>query len=138
MKISGRKLVGQYRIQYPAAHIRQSLADDYTVLHNVSVNRARTTESDMILDIRTSNWGIENFDFSIGKYRVVYSVSLKLVDASSGEVLAENACGRWPSKSNYSPSRDQLLANNASLLKQELKTAADFCTNYFKTTTLRM
>lgn len=138
MKSSGRKLVGQYGVQDPATYIRQSLADDYAVLHNVSVLQAGSKDADLSLDIRTSYWGIEHFDFSVGKYRVVYSVMLKLVDVSSGEVLAEEVCGRWPNKSNSSPSRDQLVAGNASMLKQELKTAADFCINYFKTTTLRM
>jgi hypothetical protein len=63
---------------------------------------------------------------------------MRLVDAKSGSVLAEGGCARVPEHTPEAPSYDELVANSAQRLKQELKTAADFCISEFKSKTLAL
>ena len=43
-----------------------------------------------------------------------------------------------PEQTAESPSYNELVANSAARLKQELKTAADFCISEFKAKTLAL
>ena len=71
-------------------------------------------------------------------YLYEYSARMRLVDTKSGQVLAEGACSRVPEETKASPTYDEMLANNAERLKQELRSAAEFCVNEFRTKTLAL
>lgn len=79
-----------------------------------------------------SAWSYGYFPTNWGKYRVIYSVRAKLVDVDRGAVLAEAFCSRLPELDATAPSHDELLANEAARLKQELAKAASECAGRFK------
>lgn len=83
--------------------------------------------SSYLLDVRTINWSFGYFPSGWNQYRVIYSAKAKLIDTSSQQVVAEAFCSRVPEKTTDAPSHDELLANNAARLKQELQIAADHC-----------
>jgi hypothetical protein len=148
----GNKLIKENRVEDPAVYIGRSLAADLQGRHNTKlspkgapiasdevtdlVNNAPGT--DLVLDVRTINWSFVYFPTVWGKYRVIYSARMRLVDAKSGSVLAEGGCHRVPEHTPEAPSYDELVANSAQRLKQELKTAADFCISEFKSKTLAL
>lgn len=90
----------------------------------------------LLLDVQTVNWSFGYFPTDWNNYRVIYSAKLRLVDTRTGKLRAEGFCARVPEKSDGAPSRDQLLADGAALLKSELKVAADYCIGQFKANVL--
>jgi hypothetical protein len=148
----GNRIIKENGVQDPAVYIAHTVASDFQGRYNtrLSPKGAPVTSdevadlvknangSDLVLDIRTINWSLVYFPTSWGKYRVIYSARLRLVDAKSGRVLAEGGCHRVPEHSAQSPTYDELVTNSAARLKQELKTAADFCIGEFKAKTLAL
>lgn len=92
--------------------------------------------ADLLLDVQTVNWSFTYFPTDWNNYRVIYSAKLRLIDTRTGKLRAEGFCARVPEKSDAAPSRDQLLADSATLLKTELKVAADYCIGQFKANVL--
>ncbi len=86
---------------------------------------------DLLLDIQTVNWSFVYFT-DLKTYRVNYSAKLKLIDITTRKIVAEGFCSRVPEKNDNTPTRDQLLANTAERLKQELQIAAEECIDQFK------
>ena len=52
--------------------------------------------------------------------------------------IAEGFCSYVPDKTPDAPSKEELLANKAERLKQELDKAADHCIETFRTETLKL
>ena len=148
----GNELIRKNAIEDPAVYIAHTLADDLHGRYNTRLSPKgvavagddvadlvkNANGSDLVLDIRTLNWSFVYFPLSLGKYRVIYSARLRLVDAKSGRILAEGGCYRVPEHTAHSPTYDELVANSAARLKQELRTAADFCVSEFKAKTLAL
>jgi len=60
-------------------------------------------------------------------YRVMYAGLARLVDASTGKVVAQSPCKFDSGEEMNPPTYDELYANNAALLKAKMQTAADAC-----------
>ncbi|WP_237064435.1 hypothetical protein [Microbulbifer zhoushanensis] len=151
---TGNKLVKENNIEDPAGRIYDILADamaqehklvlldDNTVTaegNDVEELTAQVNDSRLLLDVQTLGWKFLNFPLNFSKYQVGYGVRMKLVDTSTNEILAEAQCGQAsPEEVEQAPTHDELLANNASLLKQKLREAADHCANEFKVNTLML
>ncbi|WP_052046420.1 hypothetical protein [Candidatus Paracaedibacter symbiosus] len=90
----------------------------------------------LILDVQTVNWSFGYFPSDWDNYRVIYSMKLRLVDASTGKAVAEGFCARVPKDNAGAPSREQLLADKASELKTRLRNAASECGEELKRGTL--
>jgi hypothetical protein len=83
---------------------------------------------DLILDIRSTGWNFAYYPTHWGTYWVGYGVEVQLVDAKSGTVLADAACGSDTRKNAAPPSKDALLGNGAQLLKDTLSSLSWMCT----------
>jgi hypothetical protein len=148
----GNDIVKKNEIQDPAVFIGETLAAALGARYSIrrspkgvpvvtddAADLAKSgAGSDLALDVRTINWTMAYYPTSWGRYRVLYSARLRLLDTKTGKVLAEGGCARAPEETPASPSYDELLANNAERLKQELKAAAEFCVNEFRTKTLAL
>lgn len=148
----GNKLVKEHGVEDPAPYIARTLASGLQGRYNTRVSPKgapvasdevtdlvkNAPGSDLVLDVRTINWSFVYFPTSWGRYRVIYSARLRLVDAKGGRVLAEGGCHRAPEQTPDAPSYDELVANSAERLKRELKAAADFCIGEFKSKTLAL
>jgi hypothetical protein len=80
-----------------------------------------------VIDVQTINWGVVYFASNLTRYRVIYSATSRIIDTAKKKVVAEGYCGRFPELNGSSPSYDELVANDAALLKKELSTAAIEC-----------
>ena len=60
-------------------------------------------------------------------YRVRYLGSARLVDASTGKIVAQAPCQIEGYDIEPHPTYDELYADNAALLKSNFRTAADMC-----------
>jgi hypothetical protein len=83
---------------------------------------------DLIVDVETNGWGFNHMGFNYSSYAVSYSAVFRLIESSSGQVLAQHTCtGGSPDDAEGAPSHDDLLANDAALIKSLLDERAQAC-----------
>jgi hypothetical protein len=136
MLVKGNSIVEGNNIEDPAGYIAKELAGDLASAHSMTVVPAESG-ADILLDVRTVNWSFAYFGTDWNNYRVIYSAKLKLIDNRSRKVLAEGFCARVPEKSDSAPGYDELLADQAARLKQELRAGADHCIAELRSKVLR-
>lgn len=85
-----------------------------------------------IVDVQTINWSFGYFPTDWTHYRVIYTAKARLIHAVSKTVVAEGFCKRIPDDSSNAPTYDELLANEAELLKKQLASATDECIKSIK------
>ena len=97
-------------------------SDDAATLAAAARGRAR-----YLLSVQTQVWGMTHI--SATRYTVQYNTRARLIDTQSGQVIAQADCNRpLPTGVNDSdPTYDQMLANDAAILKQLLRQSADDC-----------
>lgn len=90
--------------------------------------------ADLVLDVRTSQWGIK--PTSATRYAVFYEGSLRLVDTKRKAILAEGRCTVRPVKRPDDPSFDALIWDEAAILKQKLSGVIQSCVEEYRTRVL--
>ncbi|MGH8147535.1 MAG: hypothetical protein ACREPY_14535 [Rhodanobacteraceae bacterium] len=83
--------------------------------------------ADLIIDVKTIGWMYSCYPTQWGKYHVFYSARLRVLDGSTGDLVAQAICKADPTDKNNPPTKDQLLANDGELLKDMLQKAGDSC-----------
>ena len=155
MLSEGDRIVTENGIEDPATYISETILEDLTdsyQLVNVEqdfgpLNTAKpagilshytNADTDLILDIQTTNWNFVYFPTDWNNYRVIYAAKLRLLDTQSKSVIAEGFCNRTPEKTDSAPSKDELLADSAFVLKSELRKGANTCISEFRSKVLRL
>jgi hypothetical protein len=152
MSEGGKNVVNNNNLQDPAAAILQAMAADLKGAHGWRFadrqllvgadDPAQLAKdypgTDVVLEVRTINWGYTYFPTTWNRYRVIYSGRLRLIDAKKGQVLAEGFCSRVPDETPNAPTGDELLANGAQVIKNELQAAASHCVQHFRTQTFAL
>ncbi|OWY28877.1 hypothetical protein CEJ42_12990 [Herbaspirillum robiniae] len=150
----GKALVRQYHVEDPAFAMADLLARRMAQERGMSILPPPAVplgkddigsvvtaqpEADYILDIKTTGWATMYFASDWTHYKVDYSARLRLIDSRSKQVLAQQACRSVQSENDpHPPSKDELLAHNASLLKQRLVLGAADCMNGFANDALKL
>ena len=152
MTEGGKNVVNNNNVQDPAGAILQAMAADLKGAHGWRFAERQLLVgaddpaqlakdypgTDVVLEMRTINWGYTYFPTTWNRYRVIYSGRLRLIDAKKGQVLAEGFCSRVPEETPNAPSGDELLANGAQVIKNELQAAANHCVQHFRTQTFAL
>jgi hypothetical protein len=151
---AGNEIIRGHAVEDPALRIGQELAQSLTARHGLQLLTADAPvvqsddvgallqaygEADLILDIKTISWMFIYFPSDWDNYRVLYSARLRVIDRQQQAVIAEGFCAYKPAyeDTNQAPTREDLIGNNAEGLKRELLKAADYCTTFFRTSTVR-
>lgn len=146
MMSAGDKIVATNGIQDPAGQISRELVTALAQARGlkIAIREANVTKedpkaiaasaagSDFLLDVRTVNWSFVYFPANWARYRVIYSVKLRLIDTRTGKVIAEGFHARIPEKTGNSPDYDALVANGAAVIKAELSAATAESVAHFK------
>lgn len=74
-------------------------------------------EADYVLDVRSTSWKYGHYPTSWGRYWVAYAAQLRLIDGKTGRQLINAGCDVNTRENPHPPSREQLHANGAALLK---------------------
>lgn len=143
MVTAGNRIVDENHLEDPAPKLAQAIATDLSVFDGLTVHDAKgviakTSEpadlvklypgNDLILDVYTTQWMFGYFPTNWSHYKVFYAVKLRLIRASDSKVLAEGFCNRGNEQNlEGAPTYDELLANNAGLLKQRLGDLSQAC-----------
>ncbi len=143
---SGNELVRNKNIADPAEAIAQGVAAAYGASYDMQVLEPVNTvtssdipatiktagNADYILDIASLGWGYSYLGFNFNQFRVGYSVNMRVIDAATGKVISTDSCIYDPKKlGKPTVSHDELLANDAAYIKEELADATRFCIQKF-------
>ncbi|UUZ53425.1 hypothetical protein LP419_32130 [Massilia sp. H-1] len=90
-----------------------------------------------MLDVETSKWGLSTFATDWFHYELHYQANARLIDTESGAVVATGVCKDAPDDKAKAPNFDQLMIDNAALLKQKLASAASECAAALRAKMLR-
>ncbi|MHA6206266.1 hypothetical protein ACXU4B_17700 [Dyella soli] len=150
---AGNELVKSENIEDPAIEISDHLASDMAVKrsatilpasHQIAVDDNPSSlvkiypGADVILDVKTINWMYNYYPTNWGKYHVMYTARVRLIDGKTGALVAQHMCKVDPTDPNDPPSNDALRADHAALLKQFLHKAANTCISDVEQQALRV
>lgn len=133
MVSAGNKLVDENHVEDPAVLIRSQLASSLASAYGAQMQPVDTTptaskkkpkeiaaahpQADYVLDVESAGWMYSYRPTQWDIYWVSYSVQVKLV-TKDGRLASNLACSGHTQAHPASPSRDELHANGAALLKQ--------------------
>jgi len=142
----GKELVEEHKLVDPAINIKTSLAKDLSETYRITditvIEETRPFESDpedvaamasnegIVLDVRTFGWGTMYYPFKT-KYRVNYMAQARLINAKDKRVISAERCLINEAYSENSPTYDDLMENDAALLKTKLTDASSECAGIF-------
>ncbi|SAK40073.1 hypothetical protein AWB80_00164 [Caballeronia pedi] len=144
MMSAGNSIVKENGIEDPSLSISRQLMDRLTEKHgmlraphqtglvdtdDVAALSSKHTDTDYLIDVKTINWMFSYLPTQWLSYRVTYSTRMRLIDTAKQEVVAQTLCVARPVDEAHLPSEDDLLSENAKLLKSLLQKAADDCTS---------
>lgn len=146
---SGNEWIRKFDVQDPATIIAKELADhlarDFKVAPQSAMQipvsstdpkeiaAAAMGKTDLVLDVQTVNWSCFYLPLKWARYRVIYSVKLRLIDVKKQEMIAEGFFAWKTPDEAYNPTYDELFANNADGLRKQLEEARKAATEYFRT-----
>lgn len=144
MARAGNDIVEKHRLDDPAAPIAERLAGMLQKQYRVRVARDRASvsseapadvarehpDAELMLEARTLSWSMAYFASGSGRYRVLYAGRLRLLDLTRATVLAQSVCEYLPDETAESAFYDELLANDAERLKNELAAAVVSCVRH--------
>ena len=97
---------------------------------------------DLIVDIRTSRWGIHYVPGASVRGEVhfasIYEGSLRLIDARKSAVIAEATCAIQFSNGDDPPTLNELFEDDCALLRKGLTLSAQTCAKRYRTRALRL
>jgi hypothetical protein len=121
--------------QYGAIPAASPVRVDTTDVHQLA---QAASGADVLFDIQEIEFTYEFIPFKHDQYRVHSSFKFRMVDVHTGTLMAERSCQQSTKDDPTHPSEDELLANDATLLKQILSTQRDRCVNQFETQVLNV
>jgi hypothetical protein len=91
---------------------------------------ALASNEGIVLDVRTFGWGTMYYPFKT-KYKVNYVAQARLINANEKRLISADRCVINEKYSENSPTYDELMENDAALLKQRLAKATTECASRF-------
>lgn len=141
MIIEGNGIVRDNGIPDPATAISKALTDRLQAARKIALVSSQAvassdevstlvatyTGADYLLDVKTLGWMFNYYPTDWAHYKVTYNARLRLIDTSSQKVVAETMCQTVQGDDANPPTKEQLLANRAALLKSYLDKGATAC-----------
>ena len=134
MMRSGNQLVETYGLKDPAALVSQELAA--ALADGNRMSPAPADRADLLLDVQTIAWDFRPYRRDGDNLFVVYAARVTLVDQRSGVRLASGKCRSRRDPGSDSATLDELLADGARRLHDELREAGLECAQRMKRETL--
>jgi len=144
----GKQIEEEDQLQDPAPKIGEGIASDLAAFKDLTMHDshgavAKSTDpadlvrqytgSDLILDVQTVDWWINDFATDWMHYRVFYRMKVRLIRTADSSVLAEGVCMRGNEQTAAdAPTFEELLADHAVLLKQHIANESQSCVQELK------
>ncbi len=157
---AGREIVEQNNIEDPAIFVSQEMekilnqnfnikfmpkAEAISENNDIDTLCKTYSKGDLLLDVRTIGWAFgtgagSNPALSV-QYQVSFILDLKIIDLKAKQALTQEVFSYPNTKSpdtNKTFSYDELMNNNAAVLKNELRKGADEAILFFKEKTFSL
>ena len=149
----GAKISKESDLQDPPRTISAGLAEKLAAAHGMRMAVVAAAESSSdevaalaaahsgaqyVLDVKTFNWTLAYYPTNWAGYRLMYSARMRLIDTASKSVVSETMCQTTQGDDKNPPSKDQLLANQAALLKEYVDKAARGCIDVLSRDVLKL
>jgi hypothetical protein len=142
MIVAGNKIVEENEIADPADILERELAPAMAKHFAMKLKQgsgllvdgakpmeiiAVQPDADYILDLQSNGWNFGYYPTDWNTYWIGYAVQASLFDAKSGKQLAKMVCYTDTQKHPRSPTKDDMLANKAQILKDVTASLAWKC-----------
>ncbi|MFW5431338.1 MAG: hypothetical protein ACKE5M_00965 [Methylophilaceae bacterium] len=138
---AGNKIVTANDIADPSQKMGEELATKFQETHalkllesvvtvtdeNVDQIIQNTNEADYLIDVQTTWWGFGYQPTDWSHYRVAYWAKTRLINLHTKKVVAEGGCRSNPTPKGNLPTLEDMLENEAALLKSMINAAASMC-----------
>lgn len=146
----GNKIIKENQVEDPAnlisANLSKNLESKYGLKAfdtEVSKDVGSVSElssqyegkADYVLDVKTINWSFGYLPMRPDSFRVIYGSKLQFIDVKKKKLIAEGFCSVIPDSKDsidLPPSYQELLRNNAEILKQILISHSSKCSDTFR------
>lgn len=146
--LSGNDLIRENQVPDPASGIGAKLSEHLAVKHGMRVV-AGVTEAQaegtsveeiaapyagkaaLLIDVQTVNWSCAYLPLNWTRYRVIYSVKVRVIDVEKRIKVAEGFYAWQTPDEMENPKYDELFADGAALLRKQLDIAAAEATRHF-------
>jgi hypothetical protein len=140
----GKSLIAKNKIEDPAIALASNLSKELTARYRTKttsqakaedlgdITKKNFPKADLALYVRTNSWRLAYFISDFASHYVEYRAEFALIDVKQDMVLAKGSCKSSPDDPENGLEYDDLVRNNASLLKRELQNAVGFCANLLK------
>jgi hypothetical protein len=134
MMRQGNQIVEDFGLKDPAGHLSEDLVN--TLATRNGMQTSNRDAADLLLEVKTINWDFRPYRNDPDKLFVVYSARINLIDQRAGTILASGKCRSTRDAQGDSATLEQLLADGAERLHDELREAALECSQRMKSGTL--
>jgi hypothetical protein len=134
MMRQGNQIVEEFGLEDPAGYLSEDLVS--TLATRNRMQTSTRDAADLLLEVKTINWDFRPYRNDPDKLFVVYSARINLIDRRAGTVLASGKCRSTRDAQGDSATLEQLLADGAERLQDELREAALECSQRMKSETL--
>jgi hypothetical protein len=137
MAAEGSRIVKKHHLVDPssaiASRLMMELAHRYALVPRTprpiaGAGQKVRWDTDLYLQVKTEHWAMDYFLDDWAHYRLVYETSVELRDGRTDRLLASGQCQSNPEETTTGASYDEMLADEAALLKKRLADAAAACT----------
>lgn len=149
---AGNELIRERDIPDPAVRIGQELSTHLGSAFGLTVTSgtvavavsdvaelaaAAAGRSDYLLDVQTVNWSCIYLPLHWTKYKVLYTVKLRLIDVKKRDLVAEGFFAWETPKGDPNPTYDELFADNGRLFREQLAAATAAAIAHFRENVLK-
>jgi hypothetical protein len=147
LREAGHAVIANDHIDDPARAIGRALLEELAEAYHLKVADShgilaitqepqllakQYPESDLILSVVTTQWGVLYTPMHPTRYDVWYSATAKLVETKKGTLIREATCIHRPQYSPDAPTYDEMLENSGERLISALKAAQEICLESFR------
>jgi hypothetical protein len=126
----GEKLVNAFAAKYGSHVVSTPIK---TAEGNIDQIAKDSNGARFAIDVQTINWGFSYFPTDWTHYRLFYVAKAKLINLETRQVIAEGGCKIIKKDNANAPTYDQLVENQAALLKQMINNATSECLQQMQT-----
>lgn len=137
----GSQLVKDYGLEDPILKIKRSFLDAVSRrlnLHNVNSVQEPLADDDraslkkqfpkgLLFDFKTTAWSLNPLPLSPNNYHVQYTGRARLLSFPDGNIEWQGVCEADGKIENSAPTLLQLVANSGAILKSQLASTSDSC-----------
>ena len=137
----GNEMVKDHNLEDPILQVKNNFLS--AVVQNTGITSSRSIQEpqsedsldelqkalgkSLVIDFKTTEWVLSYIRFDWSHYRLRYLAQARLIRLNEPRIIWQGVCKVEEDQLLANPTWDEIIANNASLLKAKMKEAANRC-----------